>query len=211
MLLVAFLAGPAVRGIFQLLQALVRRVRAFVRRVVFRLESKWRIEAAELIDALPAFDDLPVEILNDLAGRVTLRGFRPGQAVFRQGDRPTAFYVVRKGRVEVEEEDPDSGDTQVLRTLERGDSFGEMGLLESAPREATVRAIDDVRGLRDRQGDVRPTLVGLDPRTRIRADDAGDGRAPRAAAVRRTGNGEPGRDPRTRALDVAATRHTTRP
>jgi CRP-like cAMP-binding protein/Zn-dependent protease len=143
-LLIAFFAGPAVRGLLQLLQSLVRRVRAFTRGVVFRLESKWRVEAAELIDALPAFDDLPVEILNDLAGRVLLRGFRPGQAVLRQGDRPTSFYVVRNGRVAVEEEDPESGDTQVLRTLERGDSFGEMGLLESAPRKATVRAIDDV-------------------------------------------------------------------
>ena len=143
-LLVVFLAGPAVRVIFQLIRALARRVRAIVRSIVFRVESKWRIEAAELIDALPAFDDLPVEILNDLAGRVTLRGVRPGQPVFRQGDRPTAFYVVRKGRVAVEEEDPDSGDTQVLRTLERGDSFGEMGLLKTAPRAATVRAIDEV-------------------------------------------------------------------
>jgi CRP-like cAMP-binding protein/Zn-dependent protease len=144
LLLVVFLAGPAIRGIFQLARALARRVRATVRAIVFRVESKWRIEAAGLIDALPAFDDLPVEILNDLAGRVSLRGIHPGQPVFRQGDRPSAFYVVRKGRVAVEEEDPDSGDTQVLRTLERGDSFGEMGLLETAPRRATVRAINDV-------------------------------------------------------------------
>jgi CRP-like cAMP-binding protein/Zn-dependent protease len=144
LLLVVFLAGPAVRGIFELIRAFARRVRAIVRAIEFRVESRWRIEAAELIDALPAFDDLPVEILNDLAGRVVLRGIRPGQSVFRQGDRPAAFYVVRKGRVAVEEEDPDSGDTQVLRTLERGDSFGEMGLLKTAPRAATVRAIDDV-------------------------------------------------------------------
>ena len=114
-----------------------------MRGVVFRAESKWRIEAAELIDELPAFDDLPVEILNDLAGRVSLKGIRAGQPVFRQGDRPTAFYVVRNGRFAVEEEDDESGDVQVLRTMERGDSFGEMGLLESARRAATVRAIED--------------------------------------------------------------------
>ena len=139
-LLVVFLAGPVLRGLFQLIRALYRRVRSLVRGLVFRAESKWRVEAAELIDALPAFDDLPVEILNDLAGRVRLRPIRAGQPVFRQGDRPTAFYIVRKGRLVVEEEDLDSGDVQVLRTLERGDSFGEMGLLETAPRTATVRA-----------------------------------------------------------------------
>ena len=143
-LLVVFFAGPAIRGLFQLIRSLYRRVRAVARSIAFRTESKWRVEAAELIDALPAFDDLPVEILNDLAGRVTLHGLRPGQPVFRQGDRPTAFYVVRRGEVAVEEEDPDTGDVQVLRMLGRGDSFGEMGLLQAAPRAATVRAVDEV-------------------------------------------------------------------
>ena len=143
-LLAVFFAGPAIRGLFQLTRSLYRRLRGVVRSIVFRAESRWRVEAAELIDALPAFDDLEVEILNDLAGRVTLRGIRPGTPVFRQGDRPSAFYVVRRGRVAVEEEDPDTGDVQVLNTLERGDSFGEMGLLEAAPRGATVRAIDEV-------------------------------------------------------------------
>jgi CRP-like cAMP-binding protein/Zn-dependent protease len=142
-LLAVFLAGPALRGLLQLIRALYRRMRGLVRSLVFRAESKWRVEAAEMIDTLPAFDDLPVEILNDIAGRVRLRPIRAGQPVFRQGDRPTAFYVVRNGRLAVEEEDLDSGDVQVLRILERGDSFGEMGLLETAPRAATVRAVPE--------------------------------------------------------------------
>ena len=141
-LLVVFLGGPAIRGLLQLARALYRRIRGLFRSVLFRAETKWRVEAAEVIDALPVFDDLPVEILNDLAGRVRLRGVRPGQPVFRQGDRPAAFYVVRSGRFVVEEEDPESGDVQVLRHLGRGDPFGELGLLEAAPRGATVRAVD---------------------------------------------------------------------
>ena len=142
-LLALFLTGPALRGLFQLARATYRRVRGVVRGLVFRGETRWRVEAAELIDALPAFDDLPVDILNDLAGRVRLRAVRPGQPVFRQGDRPTAFYVVRRGRLAVEDQDPDSRDVQILRLLERGDAFGELGLLEAAPRAATVRAVDE--------------------------------------------------------------------
>lgn len=143
-LLVLFLAGPLIRGAFALGHSLRRRLRVIARRLRFKRETGWRIEAAELIDALPAFADLPEEILNDLAGRVRLRTFLPGQPIFRQNDRATAFYVVRTGTVDIEIEHPDTGDRQVINQLMRGDSFGELGLLQATPRTATARATSDV-------------------------------------------------------------------
>jgi CRP-like cAMP-binding protein/Zn-dependent protease len=142
-LLVLFFAGPAIRGLITLVKAIGRRLRALERRIRFRYETSWRVEAAELIDALPAFEDLPVDVLNDLAGRVQLRTLPRGEAVFRQGDRADAFYVVRRGLVVVEDIDQDTGDVRVIRTFGRGDSFGELGLLGTAPRQATVRAVED--------------------------------------------------------------------
>ena len=135
-------AGPIVRGTLALLRTLARRVRGAWRAVRFKLEQPWRVEAAELIDSLPLFEEVPVEVLNELAGRVRLRSITPGQPVVRQGDRPDAFYVVRQGLLEVIEEDPDTGNERVLGTLERGESFGELGLIEQAPRAATVRAAE---------------------------------------------------------------------
>ena len=44
-----------------------------------------------MIDALPAFNEFPEDALSDLAGRVRLVSLRPGEPIFRQGDRPTAF------------------------------------------------------------------------------------------------------------------------
>ena len=143
-LLAAFLAGPIIRGLLKLALSLARRVSGLARAVRFRLETTWRIEAAELIDAMPAFDDLPEDVLSDLAGRVRLRIVRPGEPVFRQGDRPDAFYVIRTGTVQIEDEDPETGDIRGLRRMSRGESFGEMGLLGSHRRQATVRAADDV-------------------------------------------------------------------
>jgi putative peptide zinc metalloprotease protein len=140
----AFLAGPVIRGLLNLVRLLVRRAGGLLRAIRFRLETSWRIEAAELIDALPAFDDVPEEVLSDLAGRVRLRILHPGEPIFRQGDRPDAFYIVRTGSVQIEDEDPETGDTRILRTMSRGESFGEMGLLGSHRRQATVRAADDV-------------------------------------------------------------------
>jgi CRP-like cAMP-binding protein/Zn-dependent protease len=143
-LLAAFLAGPVIRALLNLLRVLLRRIGGLVRAIRFRLETTWRVEAAELIDELPAFDDLPEDVLSDLAGRVHLKILRAGEPVFRQGDRPDAFYVVRTGSVQVEDEDPETGDTRVIRTMSRGESFGEMGLLGSHRRQATVRALDEV-------------------------------------------------------------------
>jgi CRP-like cAMP-binding protein/Zn-dependent protease len=142
-LLALFLGGPLIRGAFSLARTMWRRVLAVANRVRFRVETKWRVEAAEMIDALPAFDDLPADVLSDLAGRVRLRAVRPGQPVFRQGDRASAFYLVRKGIVHIESEHPDTGDTEVLTVLERGDSFGELALLKSTPRSATARATNE--------------------------------------------------------------------
>jgi cAMP-dependent protein kinase regulator len=84
---------------------------------------------------------VPIDVLNDLAGRVRLRTLAPNQPLFRQGDRPTGFYVVRRGMLEVVEEDPETGQERQIRTLARGDSFGELGLLMDAPRAATIRAL----------------------------------------------------------------------
>ncbi|MEO8477027.1 MAG: cyclic nucleotide-binding domain-containing protein [Actinomycetota bacterium] len=144
LVLALFLGGPAIRGLIKMVRTMVGRGKAIWAKIKFRLETSWRIEAAELIDALPVFDDLPGEVLSDLAGRVGLRTVRPGQAAFRQGDRADAFYVVRKGAIQLEDEHPETGDTRVLQTLGRGEAFGEMALLTTRPRQATARAVGEV-------------------------------------------------------------------
>jgi CRP-like cAMP-binding protein/Zn-dependent protease len=143
LVLAVLVAGPLVRGMISLVRAASRRLRALADRVRFKLESKWRVEAAELIDALPVFDDVPEDVLSDLAGRVLLRTFARGQPVVRQGERADAFYVVRSGSLNIVEEDPAEGNERIIRTITRGESFGELGLVEAAPRAATVRAAEE--------------------------------------------------------------------
>jgi CRP-like cAMP-binding protein/Zn-dependent protease len=156
LVLAVFVGGPVIRAAIKLVRSAIRRLRALWRRARFRLETRWRVEAAELIDALPLFDDLPVDVLNELAGGVRLRTFPPGQPVVRQGERAEAFYLVRSGTLRVIEEDPSSGTERVLRTLGRGESFGELGLAEGSPRSATVRTVEEAevfeidKGLFDR-------------------------------------------------------------
>lgn len=141
--LALFLAGPALRGLVSLLRAIGRGIRDVWRKIRFRLETGWRVEAARLIDALPMFEDLPEDVLSDLAGRVHLRSVPAGKPLIRQGDRPDAFYVVRRGTFHVVEEEPETGKERVLRVVGGGEAFGELGLVDGRPRTATVRAVED--------------------------------------------------------------------
>ncbi|HZD80858.1 MAG TPA: cyclic nucleotide-binding domain-containing protein [Actinomycetota bacterium] len=141
--LAVFLAGPVLRAGIAVLRSAARKVRALWGRVRFRFETSWRVEAGRLIDALPIFDDLSEEVLSDLAGRVRLRNVPAGRPVVRQGERASAFYVIRRGTLEVVEEIGETGEERLLRVLGKGESFGELGLSEGRVRSATVRAAED--------------------------------------------------------------------
>src|SRR5262249_48701178 len=57
--LASFLAGPIVRVLIDAVRGLIRNARAWWRQLRFRSQRRWRIEAAELLDEQPVFDDLP--------------------------------------------------------------------------------------------------------------------------------------------------------
>lgn len=139
-LLVVAIGGPLIAAFATAAQSLVGRGRRLARRVRFRYEKRWRVEAALLLDQQPVFDDVPVETLNQLAGVVGLRQVSAGEAVIRQGDRGDAYYLVRRGTFEVVDEGGDR--EEVLRVVGPGESFGEMALVDNAPRNATVRAVE---------------------------------------------------------------------
>src|SRR4051812_4709119 len=86
----------------------------------------------------------------------TERTVRAGDYIVRQGDEAADMFVIRVGHVEISRRNGDSdgdGDGKtVLATLERGDFFGEMSLLESLPREADAVALTDTTLLVITQG-----------------------------------------------------------
>ena len=92
--------GPVVRGLISLVRSIGRRIRAVARRIRFRLETRWRVEAAELIDALPIFEDVPVDVLNELAGRVRLRTLATNQPCSARGTgrRPSTSSATGSSR-----------------------------------------------------------------------------------------------------------------
>jgi CRP-like cAMP-binding protein len=72
--------------------------------------------------------------------------YADGERIFSQGDRGDEMYIVQDGEVEIVLT-ADDGTVVSLVTLERGDFFGEMAVLEGAPRTASARAHTECRVL----------------------------------------------------------------
>jgi hypothetical protein len=89
--------------------------------------------------------------------------FGAGEAIFEQGEVGRDVYVIKTGTVEVVRAGA-GGAPATLKVLGPGDHFGEMALLGKAPRNATVRAVTEVRVFRmtaEKFGALYATLPGV--------------------------------------------------
>ena len=99
-------------------------------------------EAAGLLARVSLFEDLsPAEL--ESIGRVAVpRSLPRGVRVFHEGDHSDTCYVVRSGDLRVTREHPD-GRAIALATLNEGDIFGELAMLDGGPRSASVETLTD--------------------------------------------------------------------
>jgi CRP-like cAMP-binding protein len=75
-----------------------------------------------------------------LAGAgVPVRDFKAGDVIFRQGDPAHELFIVQSGEVEIRL------GNRVLETLPQYSIFGEMALIDSAPRSASAIAASDAK------------------------------------------------------------------
>lgn len=93
---------------------------------------------AELLGQVPLFRELDAPTLGRLAGGCSWVEVEEGRPVVEQGQVSDTLYVVLRGRLKVVEQS--QGESRFLREIDRGDSFGELALLQSSPRSATVVA-----------------------------------------------------------------------
>jgi CRP/FNR family transcriptional regulator/CRP/FNR family cyclic AMP-dependent transcriptional regulator len=97
------------------------------------------MNVTELFSKVPLFEGVAPEDRLSLAKAAALRTYRRGETIVEQGQPGDAFYVIVKGRVAVAIVAPD-GREVVLNSLGEGEHFGEMALLDDAPRSASVIA-----------------------------------------------------------------------
>ncbi|HCC47638.1 MAG TPA: hypothetical protein DEQ38_05920 [Elusimicrobia bacterium] len=85
-----------------------------------------------------------VAVMEQILACVGLYEFEAGEKVFGQGEPGDAFYAVQSGSLKVSVREAFVL-SRKLAELKEGDFFGEMALLDSAPRSATVTCVTQAK------------------------------------------------------------------
>jgi CRP/FNR family transcriptional regulator, cyclic AMP receptor protein len=96
-------------------------------------------DVVETLSAVPLFQGVKPKELKKLANRMQDRSFGEGDAITTQGKSGIGFFVIEDGNATV------SIDGKIVRTLGPGEYFGEIALIDSGPRSATIVASTDLR------------------------------------------------------------------
>ncbi|WP_136799850.1 cyclic nucleotide-binding domain-containing protein [Desulfosediminicola ganghwensis] len=89
--------------------------------------------------SLPIFDSLDVDELTILAQHMSYVHLKRGEYLFLEGDKGSFMGFVVQGLLEVVKKS-ETGQSVVIARLAKGNSIGEMGLIDKSPRSATVIA-----------------------------------------------------------------------
>lgn len=104
--------------------------------------------------------------LRAIAGQMRRRRFRRGEVIFHQGDLGDSLLVLASGSVKIVLPSPE-GEEAIIASLQPGDFFGELALLDDAPRSTTASAVEPTETL----------SLSRDQFLRLLADDPGIVRA----------------------------------
>ncbi|MDA8132881.1 MAG: cyclic nucleotide-binding domain-containing protein [Elusimicrobia bacterium] len=82
-----------------------------------------------------------IHVLESLQERTYLKG----ETIFAQGDIGRALFIVFSGKIALARLDPVTQKTETIATVNPGEFFGEMALLEEMPRTATAIAAEETK------------------------------------------------------------------
>jgi len=137
----------------------VEEQRALMRQPVEALEP----QPEDLVSQVPFFQELPESEIQDIVSKLTPRTVLPGETIIRQGDRGLSMFFIARGVVSVLIS-IDGQPPKRVASLYAGDFVGEMAILTSSPRNATVKAVSagQLYELQKRDVDIlRNTCAGL--------------------------------------------------
>ena len=93
------------------------------------------------VRAIGYFDSLSDTEAARLAREWSARSLAAREFIFREGDEPAGFYLMRKGKARILRSGPD-GREQAFRITSAGDTFGEVPIIDRQPSPASVQTLE---------------------------------------------------------------------
>ncbi|MBN9462768.1 MAG: cyclic nucleotide-binding domain-containing protein [Burkholderiales bacterium] len=90
---------------------------------------------------VPLLSSLNDQQIEALAAGSTRRNFPKGRTIVSEGEPSQSLYILLSGRAKVQRSDSE-GKEVILAVLGSGDFFGEMSLIDDAPRSASVITLE---------------------------------------------------------------------
>ena len=97
-----------------------------------------------MFDNIPLFTGLGKQDLDTIAQHTVAKTFPDNTVLLREGDASDSLYFILYGKVKVYVCNADGGEA-ILNIQSAGDYFGEMALLDEAPRSASVMTMEPTR------------------------------------------------------------------
>jgi CRP/FNR family cyclic AMP-dependent transcriptional regulator len=97
-----------------------------------------------MFENIPLFAGLGKNDLDTIARHSVSRTFPAHQTILREGERSDSLYIILYGKVKVYVCDAEGGEA-ILNIQGAGDFFGELALLDDAPRSASVATMEPTR------------------------------------------------------------------
>lgn len=94
------------------------------------------------LQAVPLFKNLSAEDLEKISQHASTRSFPKNTVVINEGDDTDSLYLIDKGSVKVYLSD-NNGKEVIINTLETGEYFGELAILSSGKRSASVMTLEN--------------------------------------------------------------------
>jgi len=108
---------------------------------IFNL-GKGESEAAIAIRKVPIFESLSKKEILAVEKLIHKRQYSINEDIFREKDPGGGMYIVMDGSVSIVKNQGGSTE-KTLATLENGDFFGEIALLDESPRTATAISLEE--------------------------------------------------------------------
>lgn len=108
------------------------------------LWEQHRSRVQQTLAQMPLFEGIDDNALATLAYRGIIRSFPRQTIIIHEGDQTDSLYVILSGQVSVFVSDED-GRQMDLGRLSRGDYFGELAVLDHAPRCASIKSLELTR------------------------------------------------------------------